>query len=252
MYCKALDRALRWDESQITAVAAWSPPDDLVHALSSVEWKSWFERARAREADRDWTSVIKHSVGRNTFRAFHGTPQPPSQVFREWASYALFDGEGRFERLRDIHTSAEYTDWLWDLAESLRRRWAGRMGGPIPFGPSIKLPNLLMKAACRSPRLPEAVFTRIVWFLHVPLDRYSIEAISGCVPGSPFAARIGKIPKPASMGFVKGAAMYNAFQECIAAAAVAASVPPIALDILAWDAAHQTSLHRGTARRVKG
>jgi hypothetical protein len=42
------------------------------------------------------------------------------------------------------------------------------MGCEIPFGPSLKLPNLLMKGVCGLHEIPEATYNRLVWYLHVP------------------------------------------------------------------------------------
>lgn len=56
------------------------------------------------------------------------------------------------------------------------------MGCDISFGPSLKLPNLLMKGVCVVPEeIPKPTYDRIVWFLHVPLDSYTIQAIRNCI-----------------------------------------------------------------------
>jgi hypothetical protein len=212
---------------------------NLARALERTDWRQWFRDARLEHSQHDWQWVIDHFVGRTTFRAFHHMPEPPSKVFREWARDALFGQGRRFEQLSAVSSQAAYDLWLHLLAENLRRRWSTRMGQPMPFGPSLKLPNLIMKGICACPKLEQTAFDRIVWWLHVPLDSYLISVVRDHIAASPFAAaRIGPIPKYVTMGFVKNEDMYRIFQESIRTLAQQAGVPPITLDILAWDNAH--------------
>ena len=41
--------------------------------------------------------------------------------------------------------------------------------------------RLLMKGVCGVPEIPKATYDRLVWFLHVPLDSYSIQAVRNCI-----------------------------------------------------------------------
>jgi hypothetical protein len=82
------------------------------------------------------------------------------------------------------------------------------------------------------------VADRLVWLLHVPLDKYSILAIRNCLRDHPAARDIGTIPSNATMGFVKSERMYQGFQAIIHDLAKKADTPPIALDILSWDIQH--------------
>jgi hypothetical protein len=59
-----------------------------------------------------------------------------------------------------------------------------------------------------------------------------------CIVAPAPANLIGPIPASAGMGFVRDIHTYRAFQWTIRHLGVKAKVPPIAPDILAWDAAH--------------
>jgi hypothetical protein len=176
-------------------------------------------------------------VGANTFRAFHHMPKEPSRVFREWALEALCGRSGYFRKLLSIKNRADYDRWLNQFAADFRGHWKRQMGCEIPFGPSLKLPNLLMKGVCGLHEIPEATYNRLVWCLHVPLDSYSIQAVRNCIDAR-LKEQIGHIPSSAGMGFVKTREVYDGLQETIRLLAEKANVPPIALDILAWDEAH--------------
>jgi len=171
-------------------------------------------------------------VGPNTFRAFHNMPRKPSEVFREWALEALCGRPDCFRNLLSIENRADYDRWLHSLAADFRRYWKRQMGCEIPFGPSLKLPNLLMKGICGVREIPEATYGRLVWFLHVPLDSYSIQAFRNCIDVR-LQTQIGRIPPTAGMGFVKTLEVYDGLQGAIRLLAEKAKVPPIAIDILA-------------------
>ena len=103
---------------------------------------------------------------------------------------------------------------------------------------SFKLPNLLVKRLCLYREVKLKDFNRVVWFLHVPLDSYTIVAVKNCVESFPDQGVIGKVPSTATMSLIKNQKMYDAFQAGIRRMAREAGVPPITLDCLAWDKSH--------------
>ena len=223
----------------MTGPTAWTSSRDIVAAIAAKDWRAWFREERRKHSHHDWRWVVEHWVGPNSYRAFRHMPERPCEVFREWAHNALFGEERRFEQLLALKSRIEYDCWLDLLAGSLRRRWAARMNGrEMPFGPSLKLPNLILKGICANPRLENCDFDRIVWWLHVPLDSYSILAIRNCIAATPYGVRIGKIGMHVAMGFVKDHDAYSAFQEYLRELAEEASVPAITFDILSWDTPH--------------
>jgi len=210
----------------------WTDQVELVEDLKGCRW----ELRSSKPPPTDWKRTIKEWVGANTFRAFRHMPEKPSKVFREWAFEALVRRHG-FQELLSIKSRGNYDKWLHHLAADFRSRWKSKMGREISFGPSLKLPNLLMKGVCGLHEIPEATYKRLVWYLHVPLDSYSIQAVRNCIDEG-LKRQIGYIPSPAGMGFVTTPEVYDGLQQAIRLLAKKAKVPPIALDILAWDHAH--------------
>ena len=200
----------------------------LVRDLAKYPWRRHIEPS-------DVALVVRQSVVANTFRAFQRLPNKPSVVFREWGAGAL-ETRGFLDRLRGVRSRDSYDQWLAGLVSDFREEWKREMGKAIPFGPSLKLPNLLVKALLESRLLPDSVRERIVWFLHVPLDSYTIQAVTNCPDTS--GDQIRKILNSATMRFVENQAVYDSLQKRIRSLADEAAVPPIALDYLAWNASH--------------
>ena len=241
--------------------------NELVKALRQCQWKKWLDdwrkstraaaRGRSEEAtapawfkkqcerwlhgknlDTDLAAIIYCSVGQNTFRAFHHMPEQPSETFREWALEVLHDGT-RLEFLRRVDSQSEYRKWLYALSENFRQFWGKRMGKQIPYGPSLKLPNLLMKQVfANRNKISDNDFNKLVGYLEVPLDSFTIQAVANRVDPFPNRDSIGHIPSSATMNFVRSHEMYEAFQNGIRQIACKAGVPPIALDCLAWNEGH--------------
>jgi hypothetical protein len=186
----------------------------------------------AISSEIDWQTTIRCAVAANTFRAFRNLPNRPSQVFRGWALDALVT-RGYFERLKNVRTQNDYDMWLLDLVKDLRKCWKRRMKSSMPFGPSYKLPNLLMKCVCR--RLSPSQRKRVAKFLHVALDSYTLVGIRNLVKLPD--GRV--ISKTASMGSIKSEREYRVVQEGIRKLAKSAGVPPITYDYLAWNVSHQ-------------
>jgi hypothetical protein len=210
--------------------------NELASALRKVDWQGWFFRQRRKEAESDLKTIIEHSAAGDTFRPFAKLRMRPSRVFREWA-YQGF-GSGLLGEFLALHSRTSFDSWLEKLSRNFQRYWRARTGKEIPFGPARKLPNLLLKRLCLFRDVEQETVHRLVWFLHVPLDKYSLAAIRYCVPVFPNPRAIGKIPSSPRMGIVRNEEMYAALQGGIRLVARGAQVPPIALDLLSWNAAH--------------
>ncbi len=214
----------------------YATKEDLVSALRNYHWSDWFEKLREQEKASDLQLIIKHSVGPNIFRAFRHLPEKPSVVFRGWA----YDSFGRefLNGFRQIGAHSQYREWAYTVSDALRRRWSRTMGTEMPYGPSLKLINLIAKRLCLFSEISFAELWKLVEFLEVPLDIYTIQAFANCVLTFPDQEAIGHVPAAATMSFIRNKRMYEAFQDGIIEIAQQADVPPIALDCMVWDAAH--------------
>ncbi|HEY6290627.1 MAG TPA: hypothetical protein VI455_03570 [Terriglobia bacterium] len=179
--------------------------------------------------------VIQHCVGRSTFRALHGTP--PSEIFRDWGKKSLDTWLGT-RTLDRLSTQIAYDDWVRRESRKLRSYWKRQSKTPISFAHRRKLVDLLMKEVARLQELDKPVRKRLIRWLHVPLDTYSLAAIRNCNE-LPF-----KITKSASMGFVRNRTAYDALQKTVGRVARRARVSPIMLDILLWNGPHRKARMR--------
>lgn len=230
----------------------WTDRDHLVRELKKYKWKEWFDKEQKEESkeyknqsdkelkkrcESELQQIIKNAVGANTFRAFkcHGDNHP-SVTFREWAYQAL-NQKRTLDNLWSVKSQDEYNKWLSKLVRSFREYWESKMG-EVAYGPYFKMCNLLVKRLCLLPNVMPKQLDGVVWYLHVPLDSYTIAAVKNCVESFPDPDAIGKIRSDASMGDVKDEKMYEAFQSGIRDVAREAGVPPITLDCLAWDSGH--------------
>jgi hypothetical protein len=205
---------------------------ELIRALRYIDWNR-----RDAIGSTDWPELIAVFNPPNTLRAFHHMPYKPSVVFREGALEALTGAPRYFQKLLTVGSQLDYDQWLNSLAVDLRNYWYHRQGRVMPYGPSLKMCDLLLKGVACVPEIPLSVYRRLVWFLHVPLDSFAIAAIRDHID-PPLQLKIGTIPRSASMGFVKEPAQYSGLQEAIRSVTTEAGVPPIAFDILAWDYGH--------------
>jgi hypothetical protein len=198
--------------------------------LEQYPWEAWFQLERWKERNSDLEAIINSAVAGNTFRAFHHMPHPPARTFRDWAIGAI-DSRG-LKSMQSVTSQSEYTDWLYRLGEDFRRFWKQEMRKEMDFGRSLKLLNLLAKRLCICREIQVEEFRRIVRFLEVPLDSYTIQAVANCDVINK------RIPLSATMSFVEDLPTYEEFQRGIRQLAEGVGVPAIAFECLAWDAGH--------------
>jgi hypothetical protein len=169
-----------------------------------------------------------------------GTPSGHSTIsrkgrathFRAWALNALDDA--RLRSLQQVKSQLEYSEWLYRLSDHFRGFWKKQMqGNEIPYGPSLKLPNLPVRQLCLYREISDDCGENLMWYLEVPLDSYTIQAVANCIDLFVNKRAIGKIPSSATMSFIKNRAMYEAFQDGIRQITRRADVPAIALDYVA-------------------
>jgi len=210
--------------------------EDLVIQLQKNRSKlgEWFDSRHETIEDS-----VNASVGGNTFRSFHNMPFKPSLVFRQWA-INTFKKEDTINSLLRISGQPEYDLWLKGLALSLNTSWKRKMGqdNPLSYGPRRKLPDLLLKRLVLWKGIKSNQRKRLLGFLHVPLDRYTLVAIRNCLGQNDGSYNVCRIPKNPTMGFVKNEGIYTDIQNVMRAIARKAGVPPIFLDVLVWDAVH--------------
>jgi hypothetical protein len=213
--------------------------EKLVAALSKhkADWWNLYEPICAsiqrKFGELNVEAIVEASVASNTFRAFHNCSSKPSQVFREWGNEHFKD---TLDKYRGAKSQREFDKWLGDIVQSLQETWPHEAGRKLGFGASLKLVNLVAKHLCICKEINSEDGKRVAWYLHVPLDRYTIVALRNCSSDVPPAT--WKIPSEATMSFIQKPELYWAFQYRIRELAFAAHVPPIVFDFVCWNGAH--------------
>lgn len=216
------------------APLAFSNREDLVSRLRSERKQlvRWFEDLYAPD---EVQRLVWESVGANTFRAFRGMPERPSVVFRTWA-YGRLVGPSFSGELSNTSERGEYDQWLAAFAHDLGEAW-GRSTGrerTLSFGHGRKMTNLLMKHVARWSIFEEHTRRRLIGYLHVPFDSFSLSLLGCCLPDSR-RPTLQPIPKNVTMGWVDSQSQYDELQTLCRDIAAEAGVAPIHLDILAWN-----------------
>ena len=168
-------------------------------------------------------------VAGNTFRAFRNLPKRPSVIYKNWALKELNKTDFA-NQVKRLNSQTAYDDWLAELSNRLRRTWKNEMGKNISYGASRKLPNLMTRRLVLWIGFTENQRNRLIGYLHVPLDSYTLVGIRNCVGL--------EIPKTATMKFVADEIMYNEIQAAIKKVSKKANVPSIYFDALCWDMKH--------------
>ena len=181
-------------------------------------------------------ALVAKSVEGNTFRAFHlrarGHHPGPASLYRQIVGEILNNSLGQLSGIdsqddfdRFIYLNACRVEAAFDQAAGE----AGFMG----FGRAAKLFSLSMKFFLRHTGIGDEDRTRLLGYLHVPLDSFTLQGIRRLYPDL-------KIPRDARMGWapMNEWSKYLAVQRWIRAEARCVGVPAIYYDIAAWDLAH--------------
>jgi hypothetical protein len=180
----------------------------------------------------DIEEIVIASVSANTFRAFSHMPLRPSDIFHSWA-INLLSQKSFIRNIKAINSQTVFDKWQFNFASSFEKYWNYKMGKrhSIPFGASRKLPNLLLKHIVLWNALSKNDRNKLIGFLHIPYDSYSLLTLKNAVAGI-------KIPSTATMQYVDNLALYNLLTIQSKLIATFANVPPIYIDVLAWNEAH--------------
>jgi hypothetical protein len=206
--------------------------EELIAQLKQRDWKNDFSAAHDKDSLGP-LSAIYRSVSSSTFRAFRTHKDwSPSFVFREWAAREL--AGGRMSEFLAVRSNDRYRSWAVKLAKDLSKEWQKRLRYELELPRALKLINLLAKGLCIVTPLWPYEFEEIVWFVEVPLDKYSLRPLA-CIPE---LRSLGINWNSASMGSIEDLKTYTKIQESIHAFCAEANVPPLAYDFLAWDVPH--------------
>lgn len=135
-----------------------------------------------------------------------------------------------------LGTREEYDRWVRDFSEDLRERWRSERGAEIHYARGRKIIDLFMKYFVLWEGLTDEQRERLIGLVHVPFDSRSLAMIRDCWNSSQAREALGRpILASATMSFADNEPLYDALQALCREVADEAGVPPIYLDVLAWE-----------------
>lgn len=165
----------------------------------------------------------------DTARAMHREvsyrEHKPSSIFKNWVHFKFFE-DNYFQKA--ILDEGNFENIHQESLDSLRRHWfeiEPAVKTTMPIHLFYKMIDLLMKSICRWTDLNS---NRREWFFknaHVPLDKYSLKALS--------KYHDDYVIKHPTMGYVKSADLYFKIQKDIKE--LVDPHPPLLFDLFAWD-----------------
>jgi len=165
-------------------------------------------------------------VAGETFRAYRGWYNPPSILYREWASSVCDDltTESLTPRLQSRHS---FVEWHDSLAKSLQKYWYQYERRRLSFAHLYKLIDLYVKWLSRHNFGSTGITSGFIAHANCALDRQTLTKLNACLS---FA-----LPMPApSMGQILGATTYQFTQEAISEFASHCGGTPLLFDYFAW------------------
>lgn len=188
--------------------------------------------------------LIKKSVDNTTFRSLplkrKGSKRRPSDIYREYTNNLL---KNKCEEFQSISKLETYSEFVKCAAKELANIFDGEVKelGFLGFGRAAKMLNLSFKFALMH-RCFSVDRNRLVSYLHVPLDRYTLQGIR-------LLAVDFNIPANASMGWaaLNNEDTYNEIQNWVRKECSDIGCYPIHYEFALWDMRgwHEKQLARG-------
>ena len=207
-------------------------PEELVTALRERGPKLLTAYYRP---DPDLHALIHEAVEGNALRAFQKLSPKPSDTFRAWAKARL-----SFSAMFDfgaVASQEEYDALLEGHIRNLNQHWLKVYQVEMGMGLARKSLNMQMNRVLCSSEVKPDERSRVLPFLHVPHDEYTLSAIRNAAATGEYGAKID-IPKKPSIKFLTSDDNYAPLQAIFRKLAANAKVPPICIDLLAWQDGH--------------
>jgi hypothetical protein len=218
---------------------AFPSPDQIIERLKAAV-PQLKKKAYTSLYGFDMDDIICTAVEANTIRGFNqkklGLKDSPMNLYRDWASdFVMWLGYSEFREVADREGFEAFHAKARQSCERYFQKHGANAG--LTFGMTAKLVDLLLKRLVRFPEIPDEERTRISAFLHVPLEKYTLNAIRDLdvLDGEGNAV---KLPKNPTMSAVTNEGTYKGIQSLFNDMAGEAGEPPILLDYLLWDMQH--------------
>ena len=207
-------------------------PDELIQSLKDRGAKLLTAYYRP---DPDLHALIHEAVEGNALRAFQKLSPKPSDTFRLWAKARL-----SFSAMFDfaaVASQEEYDALLEGHIRNLNNHWMKVYQVEMGMGLARKITNMMMNRVLCSSEVKPDERARVLPFLHAPHDEYTLSAIRNAAATGVYGAKLD-IPKKPSIKYLTSDENYAPLQAIFRTIAGRAGVPPICIDLLAWQDGH--------------
>jgi hypothetical protein len=214
-------------------------PDQIIERLKGAV-PQLKKKAYASLYGFDMDDIICTAVEANTIRGFNqkklGLKDSPMTIYRDWASdFVMWLGYSEFREVVDRESFEAFHRKAQQSCERYYQKHGANAG--LTYGQTSKLVDLLLKRLVRFPEIPDEERVRISEFLHVPLEKYNLNAIRELEVLDGEGKKV-PMPKSVTMANVTRQDIYTGIQSLFNDMASEAEVPPILLDYLLWDMQH--------------
>ena len=176
----------------------------------------------------------------STFRSYRRNQRyTPSSLYRRWAVEWIGDGS-RVNQAAD----GDFSSLHCATVTSFGSYWQEKDGTELTYAQSRKLPDLLFRHLVMWQGLKEGARTWLLWEAHVPLDKYTLTAVS-IVANKKYPKLV---PKRPTMGCVDKRS-YGLLQNIIRETCKNIC-PPLHFDALAWNEKHPEIIDQQIAERL--
>ena len=186
-------------------------------------------RAEARKFYAERRSISNNwGIDGSTFRAFRGIRPRPSKLYKAWVDK---HGLRKINKLTRPYTRKSFEDLHCKLVRSLELYCKRKANRPLTIAEKFKLVDLFIKAISRSNSITQQISEFLVQYGHIPLDKYSLNAIKELFYG------IVVCNEP-RMGNIEDKETYTFIQSQIYLLTSKSKVPNLYFDFYAWEMKH--------------
>jgi hypothetical protein len=167
-----------------------------------------------------------YGVAGETFRAYQGWNNKPSELYRDWAAVIC---ESLTSELLVTHLQSRsaFLKWHESLAASLQKQWFSRERKRLSFAHQYKLVDLFVKWLSRHDFGLKTITSGFAAYANCALDRQTLKKLNACLSHA--------LPMPApSMGHIICRNTYQFSQEAISEFAAYCGGTPLLFDYFAW------------------
>lgn len=167
-----------------------------------------------------------YGVAGETFRAYTGWSNKPSETYRDWAE-SICNRITVEQLLQHLKARDEFRAWHDKLAKSLQKHWYRIERRRLSYAHLYKLVDLFVKWLSRHQFGNSEITSGFSNFANCALDRQTLKKLNQCLSLA--------LPMPApSMGHILGPKTYQFSQEAIAAFSLHCGATPLLFDFYAW------------------